>query len=309
MKHRVSLSYFVDTLWLFTKSDFATSILPNTVFGISSALAGSFLTKNESPDLLVILSRVPQVLLFNWANILIFDLANQSLPDAVVEDSCNKPWRPLPSGRITISQTRRLLLASLPIALAINWSLGAWEETVLLFVLTWMYNDLKGGDENFIVRNLILGFALGLYNSGSLRVACGNDQPISTLGYYWIVLISCVIFTTMQIQDMKDQVGDEARGRRTAPLVLGDNAARWTIAVPVAAWSVICPFFLGVGPLGYFITCGYGSFIVGRLFMLRSECADRTTWKLWTGWTALLYLLPLIRNSLAFSSFMDHWFR
>lgn len=308
MKDRVSFSYLIGTFWLFTESDFATFVIPDTVFGIFGALAGPLLTMNESPDLLVILSRTPQVLLYNWANLLIFDLANQRLPEAVVEDSCNKPWRPLPSGRITIPQTRRLLLASLPVVLAINWSLGAWEETALLFALTWMYNDLNGGEEDFIVRNLIIGLAFGLYNGGALKIACGIDQSISTPGYHWVVLISCVIITTMHVQDLKDQAGDKARGRRSAPLVLGDTAARWTIAVPIVVWSVACPLFLSVGPLGYLITCGAGSLIVGRIFMLRSVEADRKTWKLWTAWTALLYLLPLIKSPLAFSTFIESWF-
>jgi 4-hydroxybenzoate polyprenyltransferase len=281
-----------------------TFVVPDTVFGIAGALAGPLLTRNESPSLLVILSRLPQVLLYNWANLLIFDLANQRLPEAVVEDALNKPWRPLPTGRITIPQTRRLLLASLPIVLAVNWSMRAWEETILLFSLTWMYNDLKGGEEDFIVRNLIIGLAFGLYNGGALKIACGVDHSITAQGYYWLVLISGVIFTTMQIQDLKDQVGDQARGRRSAPLVLGDAAARWTIAVPVIVWSIVCPLFLGLGFFGYLVPCGVGSLIVGRLFILRGVNADRSTWKLWTVWTAFLYLLPLFKNPRVFSSFV-----
>lgn len=256
----------------------------------------------------MILARVPWVLLYNWANLLIFDLANQRLPEAVEEDAWNKPWRPLPSGRITVPQTRRLLLASLPVVLVINWSLGVWEETVLLFALTWMYNDLKGGEEDFIVRNLIIGFAFGLYNGGALRIACGIDGCITASGYSWVVLISCVIFTTMQVQDLKDLAGDKARGRRSAPLVLGDAASRWSIAVPVVVWSVLCPLYLKVGPLGYLVTFALGAVIVARIFIWRNIDADRKTWKLWTAWTALLYLLPVIKSPLAFSRFIESWF-
>lgn len=297
----------MSTLWLFTESDFATFVIPDTVFGVFGALAGPVLTKNEAPDLLIILARVPRVLLYNWANLLVFDLANQRLPEAVEEDMWNKPWRPLPSGRITMPQTRRLLLTSLPVVLAINWALGAWEETALLFALTWMYNDLKGGEEDFVVRNLIIGFAFGLYNGGALKIACGVKQSITAPGYSWIVLISCVIFTTMHIQDMKDQVGDKARGRRSAPLVLGDAVARWTIAVPIVVWSVVCPLFLKVGLPGYLITCVLGFLIVARIFIWRSIDADRTTWKLWTAWTALLYMLPVMKSPFAFSRFIESW--
>lgn len=298
---------WVGIFWLFTESDFATFVIPDTVFGIFGALAGPLLTNNTSPDLLEILARVPRVLLYNWANLLIFDLANQRLPEAVEEDAWNKPWRPLPSGRITMAGTRRLLLASLPVVLAINWALGAWEETALLFVLTWMYNDLKGGDEDFVIRNLIIGLAFGLYNGGALKIACGPDQSITTPGYCWVVLISCVIFTTMHVQDMKDQAGDKTRGRRSAPLVLGDAPARWTIAIPIVIWSVVCPLFLSVGPVGYLVTCVLGFLIVARIFVWRSTDADRKTWQLWTAWTALLYLLPVIQSPLAFTRFIESW--
>ena len=295
MKKPFSLTRFLVTLWLFTESDFATFVVPDTAFGIFGAMAGPLLTTNSSPHVESILSRLPQVLLFNWANLLIFDLANQRHPSAVVEDALNKPWRPLPTGRITVSETRRLLLFSLPVVLAVNWSLGAWEETIFLFALTWMYNDLEGGDQDFVTRNLIIGCAFGLYNRGALRIACGRGHEITRVGYQWVVLISCVIFTTMQVQDMKDQEGDRARGRRSVPLTLGDWAARWTIAVPVLTWSIVCPLFLGLGFPGYLATGGFGVVIAWRIWLLQNVQADRNTWKLWTAWTALLYLLPLLK--------------
>ncbi|KAK0516270.1 hypothetical protein JMJ35_000873 [Cladonia borealis] len=305
MKKWFSPAHFLVTLWLFTESDFATFVIPDTAFGIFGALAGPLLTTNSSPHPGIILSRLPQVLLFNWANLLIFDLANQSHPTAVIEDALNKPWRPLPTGRITVTETRRLLLFALPVVLVVNWILGAWEETILLFALNWMYNDLEGGDQDFVTRNLILGVGFGLYNRGALRIACGGGHEITRLGYQWIALISCVIFTTMQVQDMKDQEGDRARGRRTVPLILGDWTARWTIAVPVLTWSIICPLFLGLGFLGYLATGGFGIVIAWRLLLLQNVQADQKTWKFWSAWIALLYLLPLLKNK----SFIDECIR
>lgn len=307
-KENLSLSYLINTLWLFTESDFATFAIPVTFFGVFGAMAGPLLTSNEAPDLLVILAaRAPCVFLYNWTNLLIFDVANQRSPESVEEDTWNKPWRPLPSGRITIPQTRRLLLVALPVVLAINWIMGVWQETALLYGMNWMYNDLKGADEDFVVRNLIIGVAFGLYNEGGLKIACGIDQSITASGYWWTVLISCVIFTTMHVQDLKDQAGDKATGRRSAPLVLGDTVVRWTIAVPIGLWSVICPLFLKVGSLGYLITCVLGFLIVMRIFNWRSIDADRKTWKFWAAWTAVLYMLPVIKNPIAFSRFIDTW--
>lgn len=58
-------------------------------------------------------------------------------------------------------------------------------------------------------------------------------------------MLSGVILTTMQVQDLKDQEDDRARDRLTAPLVTGDASTRWTIALPVLSFSIGCPAFWG----------------------------------------------------------------
>ena len=112
------------------------------------------LTTNSDPKVYEILSRVPQVALWNYLNLFLFNLANQRLPGSIIEDSNNKKWRPIPTGRITPTETRRLLLAVIPVVFVGNMFLGGFDENVAFFVLTWMYNDLGGADELYIVRNL-----------------------------------------------------------------------------------------------------------------------------------------------------------
>lgn len=148
---------------------------------------------------------------------------------------------------------------------------------------------------DFIVRNLIIGFAFGLYNAGSLKIAGGKNCSINEQGVLWTGILSSVIFTTMHSQDLKDQAGDRSRSRRTAPIVLGDFAARGTIAVPIAFWSVTCPWFWYMGFEGYMLTVPLGTYIIWLLYSDRSFKGDRKSWKLWTLWTALLvscHLLP-----------------
>ena len=281
--------------WLFTESDFGTFVIPNTAFGIVGALAGPVLTTNDTISFSVGFLRLPRVLMWNWLNLAVFDLANQRLPDSAKEDQCNKPWRPVPAGYITLTQVRRLLLFALPAVLAATFLLGAWEETALLFVLTWMYNDLLGGEEHFLLRNAIIAVAFSLYNGASLRLACGREAVVHGVGYCWLIIISAVIFSTMHIQDLKDVVGDEARKRKSAPLVLGNGVARWTIAVPCVAWSILCPLFLGVGPMTIIPLTGLGAYIAFRTIWLRDSRADRLSWYFWAGWLICLYTVPLIR--------------
>ena len=271
-------------------------MIPDTAFGILGALSGSLLTSNASPNVAAIFARTPLVSLFIWINLLVFDLANQRLPESIIEDRFNKPWRPLPNGLISAVQTRRLLLSVLPFVLGISYFMGVWKETLLLFTLTWMYNDLKGGDEDFIVRNIIIGAAFGFYNEGALRIACGAGYSATDTGFQWIVIISCIIFSTMHVQDMRDQVGDLAKSRRSAPIVLGDWVARWTIAVPVVFWSLLCPFYWNVPIVGWVLPVGAGSLIAIRELCYREPQADQSTYVMWTGWLSCLYLLPIIKN-------------
>ena len=279
-----------------TESDFWTFVIPNTAFGVFGILAGPALTTRDAVGSTAVWSQLPRVLVWNWLNLTVFDLANQRLSESAAEDALNKPWRAIPAGLLTPTQMRRVLLATLPVVLAVNYALGAWHETALLFVLTWMYNDLRGGDEDFVLRNLIIGFAFALYNGGSLRIACGDECSVTMAGHRWTALISAVIFSTMHIQDLKDVAGDKARNRRSAPLILGEGIARWTIAVPVLAWSVLCPLYLGVGLLNYVMPVLLGVGVAFCTLSSQSHEADRRSWQYWAVWLMCLYLLPLSKN-------------
>ena len=228
---------------------------------------------------------------------LIFDVANQRLPKSILEDSVNKPWRALPSYRITPSSARRLLLFLIPVVFCITLYLGGVEETVLMMVLTWMYNDLEGADENYIVRNLINCAGFMCYSSGATIVAAGYGQyTLSSRAYKWLGIVGGIIFSTLQMQDMPDVEGDKARGRRTLPIVHGDYFARWSIAVPVIIWSIVCPWFWELGKLGWTASLIAGGLLVVRVLMLRSVQADQVTWKVWCLWTMVLYVLPLFKD-------------
>ena len=284
-------------LWLFTESNFPTFVVPNTAFGILGASSGLCLTTQESPSSTKLLQRLPLVILFNWSNVLIFDFANQRLPESVEEDLANKPWRPLPAGRVTSEQTRRLMLIGIPIVLALNFTFGVWEETSLIFILTWLYDDLKGGDE--IIRDFIIAVAFELYNMGSLKLAISAQTEITTQGYTWILIISGVILTTMQLQDLKDQAGDRGRGRRTIPLLLGEGISRWSIAIFVLIWSGCCAFFWELRPWAYALPAMLGGFVAFRAVWRRTSEEDSRTWKLWCLWMIVLYVLPIVHRSQA----------
>ncbi|KAJ5716007.1 uncharacterized protein N7483_013188 [Penicillium malachiteum] len=277
-------------LWHFTESDFATFVLPNTACGLFSALVAPLLTTHNDhiPLESIVLYALPRVLLFNWANVFVFDLANQRLPESQEEDRLNKPWRPLVAKGITADDTRQLMLLAIPTTLGISYSLGTGHECAWLLILTWLYNDLKGGDG--LARDGIIAIGYFLYLSSSLKIAIGAPQyGLSENGYFWMAIQAAIIFTTMQVQDLKDQVGDQSRGRQTLPIVLGDTVSRWSITGFVLFWSIACASFWGLQTWVFSVPVVMGLWVA---FHVLKKSNDALAWKYWCGWQVVIYSLP-----------------
>ncbi|KAI9038716.1 UbiA family prenyltransferase [Aspergillus affinis] len=243
----IRLTNLPSLVWDLSKNDIPTFVLPNTAFGIASAIVAPALTYYpESPRIGPLLVQcTPWILLFNWSNLLVFNLANQRLADSIQKDRVNKPWRPLPRGRITPTQATRFLLGAVPV---VNAELGAVRESAGIVILAWKYNDLRGGDE--LTRDPIIAIAYTIFNVSSLQIAVGSASAkvleFTTTGYCWLGMIAGMILTTMQVQDLKDQRGDWARGRKTWPLVMGDRLSRRWIAGSVNGWSLAAVGFWNV---------------------------------------------------------------
>ncbi|KAI0870872.1 UbiA prenyltransferase family-domain-containing protein [Hypoxylon argillaceum] len=292
------LAYIPELIWIFTESNFDTFVIPNTAFGVLGAFAASMLTEGlqRPPTALEIFWRFPLVLAFNWYSVFIFDLSNQRSSESIEEDLINKPWRPIPTGKVSATEARRILLLAIPLVLLFNYLLGVWRQGLFILILTWMYNDIRGGDE--VVRDLIISVAYGMFNSASLEIAVGGgeytDVNISRGGLIWTAMISAAILTTMQVQDLKDQAGDRTRGRQTIALWIGDRFSRLSIAFFVAFWTAACLFFWDLRPYGYVVPAATGAMTAYRVLSMTSPKQDATTWRWWCVWTITLYLLPII---------------
>ncbi|PQE18308.1 digeranylgeranylglyceryl phosphate synthase protein [Rutstroemia sp. NJR-2017a WRK4] len=296
----LTLGSFFKTLYLFPKNDIQTMILPVTCIGLSGALTNSY-SRSSSPtqpaeDIGCILLRAPHTFFWVYLNVLLFSISNQRSPKAILEDQINKPWRPLPAGRINSASARRLLVLLIPALLLISrYILGALEETMQCLLLTWIYNDLGGSDEHFFLRNIVNSLAYFSYGSGALRVATAAPNSIPADAVRWLCIISAMILTTMQVQDLKDQAGDRATNRSTLPLSLGDKFCRYSISVGVLAWSLVAPRYWSLGLLNSSVPFVLGVLITCRLAFFRSPQADALTYKLWSLWLISICCLPLVR--------------
>src|ERR1700734_2784258 len=117
------LSYHLKTLFLFTKSDIKTTVIPVVgyicIFLTHPAADGypqSVFAAAAAP--LASFDRLPHVIFWVWLHLLQFDVSNQYLDPT--EDTLNKPFRPIPSGRVTLRQAQILRWALVPICMALS---------------------------------------------------------------------------------------------------------------------------------------------------------------------------------------------
>ena len=290
-----SLTY---SIWLFTSSDLKTIVLPTSLFGISNAIAATVFDMegmtNASADFASMLLRTAAVVGWVWINLLPFAINNQRQPEAIAEDGINKPWRPLPSGRLTPQQAKRLVLLFYVVAVVGSLLLGAMKQCLAGLLLGFWYNVLRVSDSSFITRNFInaLGF-LG-FTSGALEVALGRSIWWTPKLAAWFLLVAAVVFSTVYAQDMYDQAGDAVRGRKTVPIVIGDAYARQLLTVTMLFWGLVCPWFwrtlLSIHGTFFLIS----AVIAYRYLAKRTKEDDMLTFRLWNAWMVYLYSLPLL---------------
>ncbi|ORY10381.1 hypothetical protein BCR34DRAFT_588596 [Clohesyomyces aquaticus] len=166
------LRHHIRSVFLFTASDIETVIIPQLLFAFSSTLTGGFRTSPAFIPTESLLRALAKACVWVFITLLVEDITNQRRPESVLEDSANKPWRPLPSGRLTPEAAQQWLLFIVPCAMAIGVILGAYKETVTLFVFVWMYNDIDG-DKDVWCRNAVNMAGLSSFSAGVTAITSG----------------------------------------------------------------------------------------------------------------------------------------
>ena len=290
------LAYHINSIWLFTYSDIKTIIGPSTVFGFLHLLAAPAfgLQIETSHSLLLALSRIPVTAFWAWSNLLPFAIDNQRQPSAIQEDSLNKPWRTMPSNRMSSTQARTIMAIMYCVAVVNSAYLGGLRQCLSLIFLGVWYNDLGGADASCLTRNLINACGFVCYTSGALEVAIGQQLEVNSRLITWFLIISGIVFTTVHTQDMYDQPGDSLRGRKSVPLVIGDAPARWVIFTFMLIWCWLVPSFWNLSLLLHVPCVALGTMIAFRSISKRSIPQDKTTFRLWNLWLVTCYAMPLV---------------
>ncbi|GJJ06924.1 hypothetical protein Clacol_001120 [Clathrus columnatus] len=254
------------TLFLFTKSDFKTTILPVTIFAATTAPVTD-------------LSSFFQSIFWTWLHLFQFTLANQSL--GYEEDMVNKPDRPIPSGRVTVEQARFLRWLSVIPCFFISayYSPTIFRVSVAFAILTYLYNEMALS-ANWFTRNVLNGFGVAAFETGATLVAGRNSGSLDSTARLAVILGSSLFATTIHVQDFKDVFGDKKAGRRTLPMIF-PVASRISVFVLIMAWSFGLRALWKTGPILSAILIALGSLVGSRFLFMHSVKADQHSYYLY----------------------------
>jgi len=163
-----------------------------------------------------------------------FCLSNQV--SSIPEDVLNKPYRPLPSGLVSVNETYGRIIVYNLIYLLVGYFLQIfWYSLAWVFVTCQL--NFWGWSNHWASKNL-LGMTLGTFLLFHVqwRIATLAPPANSTENYFFFM--SAWAGVALPIQDMRDQVGDKIQGRKTLPLSIGDSCARWALC---ANFLTVCP--------------------------------------------------------------------
>ncbi|UPX14782.1 uncharacterized protein EKO05_0005254 [Ascochyta rabiei] len=298
-----NIGFHARTLLLFTGDQILDTVIPGTAFGILAALSGPTLNLPDQSYVSVV-QRIPQTVMWLWLVILQFCVQNQRSEDSVQEDAINKPWRPIPSGRMTSEQAETLLKVTHFAAGVLSYELNVMHIFLVYVCLITAYNDYGGGNKSGIIRNLFCGAGFSCYFSGALSIAVGSDVSLSSAAWKWTAIIAFgILATTIQTQEFRDEAGDRARGRRTLITELGRKVSLWTVFAAVAFWSVYTPlgFFAG-GWKTALLPSTFGGYLLvtaARAYRTGDNKLDRKMYKIWCLWMFGFCPLPLLARVLA----------
>lgn len=176
LKPFFSTVYHIKTLYLFTKSDIKTTILPDVRSSLI-LLPPSLISR----QLCIAISLTRQTshvhilntVLWIWILLLAFCVSNQASIQSVVEDTINKPWRPIPSSRVTIDQARTLRWILVIINLIFSTYHGNLKAAAIFLSADFAYNDL-GLSAWWFTKSLLNAVGYASFQYGAVIVASGN---------------------------------------------------------------------------------------------------------------------------------------
>ncbi|MFC2163223.1 geranylgeranylglycerol-phosphate geranylgeranyltransferase [Candidatus Altiarchaeota archaeon] len=181
----------------------------------------------------------------------------------IATDKTNKPWRPLPSGHISMSDTLMLAIVFFLLGLGLSKAVNEYCLIVAIVNTGILILYARYSKRLLLVSNLSISYLVAsVFLYGALATLKPGD-PVGSAGILLMVVTACSFFMTLAreiMKDIEDIEGDAKVYASSLPIKLGEkrSAIIATIFGIAAVLISLTPIF--VHPPG-FNTLYYGIFI------------------------------------------------
>ncbi|KIK81858.1 hypothetical protein PAXRUDRAFT_832579 [Paxillus rubicundulus Ve08.2h10] len=274
--------FYLETIFLFTRSDYKTIFFPVIISATATAPCAG-------------LKQFIHTATWVWIHLLQANVSNQTY--SAHEDVINKPWRPLPSGRITVDETRRFRWFLLAICLCLSgWhGVGVFSASAALSLVEIVHDDY-GFSSDPVFKNLCNVVGYLTFELGATMILCGLEMSVDRTSFVALLTSGLLIFTTIHAQDFADADGDRVSGRRTLPIVAPEGSRIYILtALPV--WSIALSALWGLGPFCGMFFLLMGLFVGSQYFRFRDATHDQSSYVLYNVWLLAAHVLPMNARS------------
>ncbi|TDL26293.1 hypothetical protein BD410DRAFT_576058 [Rickenella mellea] len=217
----------LDLFWGFSWRDWSASIIAGSIFAVG-AMPGLSIPSIITNYLFLVSWLIPYVYFFNLSNQII----------GVDEDRINKPDRPIPSGKVTVSGAIRRWVVALSTFIGISLYEPSLLPETICWVLTVAFLCLTSAGSHWF------GKICAAMTTGGWALLSGSWKaiaPATPKSNAYVCAVALWAGLTAHIQDLRDIRGDTAVGRKTLPVVFGDRGSRLIITnlfLPAAYWVI-----------------------------------------------------------------------
>ncbi|KAG1899012.1 UbiA prenyltransferase family [Suillus fuscotomentosus] len=225
-----------------------------------------------------------------WFHVFQFNASNQSY--SAHEDVLNKPWRPVPSGRISVKDARELRWALMLFCLGFSFLFGSNVviTSVMATVLIIVNDDLRLSDHP-VFKTLCSTGGYVIVELASLLIL-SRECTLDGMSIKEPVCSTLVVLLTVHAQDFADVNGDRRSGRRTLPIIAPEGSRIYILcALPLFSFALASVWSLG--PLSSLLFVSMGSWVGIRYYLFRDEIRDQSTYRLYNIWIMSAHLLPV----------------
>lgn len=232
--------------------------------------------------------------LWVWIHLLQANVSNQTY--SAHEDVINKPWRPLPSGRITVNETSQFRWFLLAVCLCLSsWhGPGVLSASAALSLVEVLYDDL-GFSSHPVLKNLCNVGGYLMFELGA-TIILSSEASVDRTSLVALLSSGLLIFTTIHAQDFADVDGDRLSGRRTLPIIAPEGSRLYMLAA-LPGWSIILSMLWGLGPLCGTLFLAFGLFVGTQYFRFRDGPHDQSSYLLYNVWLLVAHVLPMNARS------------